>query len=141
MTFSSNSGKAYKIGFGKIPTRELIWKTHDAESHADPIANFCSGQNCGFEKKLKLWMKRKGSGSALYNCFQCFTSEWVPYKVLPIGYEHVVSGSGERIEPRPVPTDALRVEASESTKAPNVVGRASSAKKTVSLGNMSNKTI
>jgi hypothetical protein len=112
-----------------IPTRELIWKTHDAESHADPIANFCSGQNCGFEKKLKLWMKRKGSGFALYNCFQCFTSEWVPYKVLPIGYEHVVSGSGERIEPRPVPTDALRVKASESTKAPNVVGRASSAKK------------
>jgi hypothetical protein len=111
-----------------IPIRELTWKTHDAESHADPVAHFCSGQNCGFEKKLKLWMKCKGSGPALYDCFQCFTSEWVPDKVLPIGYEYVVFGSGERIEPRHVPTDALEKEASKGTKASNVVGLASSAR-------------
>jgi hypothetical protein len=85
-------------------------------------------EHCGFEKKLKLWMKRKGSGPALYDCFKCFTSEWVPDKVLPIGYEHVVFGSGKKIDPRPVPTDALEVEASRDAKSPNIVGYAASAK-------------
>jgi hypothetical protein len=52
----------------------------------------------------------------------------VPDMVLPIGYEHVVFGSGEKIEPRPVPTDALGVETSRDAKSPNIVGHAASAK-------------
>jgi hypothetical protein len=108
----------------KLPSRELEWRTHDAVIHADSVTHVCSGQHCGFEKKLKLWMKRKGSGPALYDCFKCFTSEWVPDKVLLIGYDHVVFGSGEKI----VPTDSLGVEASRDAKSPNTVGHAASAK-------------
>lgn len=89
-----------------IRTRELTWRTHDAELHANRVAHLCSGKGCGFEKKLKLWMKRKDSDPALYDCYSCFTSDWVPEKVLPIGYEHVVYGSGEKTEPRPVSLDA-----------------------------------
>jgi hypothetical protein len=37
-------------------------------------------------------------------------------------------GSGEKIEPRPVPTDAPGVEASRDAKSPNIVGHAASAK-------------
>lgn len=86
-----------------IPSRKLTWRTHDAELHADPVARLCSGKGCGFERKLKLWMKRKDSDPALYDCYKCFTSDWVPEKVFPIGYEHVIFGSGKRVEPRPVP--------------------------------------
>lgn len=49
---------------------------------------------------MKLWMKRKNSDPALYDCFDCFASDWIPEKVLPIGYEHVVFGSRQKIEPR-----------------------------------------
>lgn len=94
-----------------IPIRELTWRTHDAELHADPVARLCSGTGCGYKRKLKLWMKRKDSDPALYDCYKCFTSDWVPEKVLPIGYEHVIFGSGEKIEPRPVPLDAAGDEA------------------------------
>ncbi|KAG9944635.1 hypothetical protein KCU85_g7813, partial [Aureobasidium melanogenum] len=82
--------------------QELTWKTHEVELNATEVMHTCSGPNCGYERKLKLWMKRKESDPPLYDCFKCFTSEWVPEKVLPIGYEHVVFGSGEKIEPRRV---------------------------------------
>lgn len=82
--------------------QELTWRTHEAELNASEVTHTCSGPNCGYERKLKLWMKRKESDPPLYDCFKCFTSEWVPEKVLPIGYEHVVFGSGEKIEPRRV---------------------------------------
>ncbi|KEQ61006.1 uncharacterized protein M437DRAFT_53099 [Aureobasidium melanogenum CBS 110374] len=82
--------------------QELTWKTHEVELNATEVMHTCSGPNCGYERKLKLWMKRKESDPPLYDCFKCFTSEWVPGKVLPIGYEHVVFGSGEKIEPRRV---------------------------------------
>jgi hypothetical protein len=64
-----------RIGLGrrlrrKPSSREAEWRTHDAELHAHSVTHVC-----GFEKKLKLWMKRKGSGPALYDCFKCFTSE------------------------------------------------------------------
>ncbi|KAH0284494.1 hypothetical protein M436DRAFT_81413 [Aureobasidium namibiae CBS 147.97] len=105
-----------------IPTRELTWRTHDAELHVDRVARLCSGEACGFEKKLKLWMKRKDSDPALYDCYNCFTSDWVPEKVLPIGYEHVIFGSGEKIEPRPVPLDAAGDEASKSANPSSGAG-------------------
>jgi len=97
-----------------VPVRKLTWRTHDAEMHADRVAHLCSGKGCGFERKLKLWMKRKDCDPALYDCYNCFASDWVPEKVFPIGYEHVVFGSGEKIEPRPVPLDAAGDEASKS---------------------------
>ncbi|KAH0366790.1 hypothetical protein KCU65_g5066, partial [Aureobasidium melanogenum] len=86
----------------KLHKQELTWRTHEVESNANEVTHTCSGPKCGLEKDLKLWMKRKESDPPLYDCSKCFTSEWVPEKVLPIGYEHVVFGSGEKIEPRRV---------------------------------------
>ena len=112
-----------------LRARELTWKTHDAEIHADRVTRLCSGEGCGYEKKLKLWMKRKDSDPALYDCFKCFSSDWVSDKVLPIGYEHVVFGSREKIEPRPVPIDAVASEASRDAETPNVVGTTTSGER------------
>lgn len=70
-----------------------MWRTHEVELNANEVTHTCSGPKCGYEKKLKLWMRRKGSDPALYDCFKCFTSDWVPEKVLPIGYEHKVWGA------------------------------------------------
>lgn len=105
-----------------IPIRELTWRTHDAELHAEQVAHLCSGKRCGFEKKLKLWMKRKDSDPALYDCYKCFASDWVPEKVLPVGYEHVVFGSGEKIEPSPVPISVAGDKASRDTNPSSGVG-------------------
>ena len=74
-------------------------------------------------------MKRKDSDPALYDCFKCFSSDWVSDKVLPIGYEHVVFGSREKIEPRPVPIDAVASEASRDAETPNVVGTTTSGER------------
>ncbi|KAG9654779.1 hypothetical protein KCU95_g14694, partial [Aureobasidium melanogenum] len=77
----------------KVSKQELMWRTHEVELNANEVTHTCSGPKCGYEKKLKLWMRRKGSDPALYDCFKCFTSDWVPEKVLPIGYEHKVWGA------------------------------------------------
>jgi hypothetical protein len=117
-----------------LPTRDLTWRTHDAELNTEKVTHSCSGKHCGFDKKVKLWMRRKDSDPALYDCFRCFTSEWNPDKVLPIGYEHVVFGSGEKMEPRYVPTDAAEKEASRDANPPHNVGH------TVSLFDTSDGT-
>jgi len=108
-----------------IPVRALAWRTHDAELHADRVARLCSGEACGFEKKLKLWMKRKHSDPALYDCYNCFASDWVPEKVFPIGYEHVIFGSGETVEPGPVPLDAAANKASRDANPSSGAGTTS----------------
>ncbi|KAH0391558.1 hypothetical protein KCU89_g14393, partial [Aureobasidium melanogenum] len=77
----------------KVLRQELTWRAHEVELNESEVTHTCSGPNCGYEKNLKLWMKRKGSDPALYDCFRCFTSDWVPEKVLPIGYEHKVWGA------------------------------------------------
>ncbi|KAH0162684.1 hypothetical protein KCU67_g5846, partial [Aureobasidium melanogenum] len=79
--------------YHQVPRQELTWRAHEVELNESEVTHTCSGPNCGYEKKLKLWMKRKGSDPALYDCFRCFTSDWVPEKVLPIGYEHKVWGA------------------------------------------------
>jgi hypothetical protein len=89
------------------------------------MPRLCSGKACGFEKKSVLWMKRQDSDPALYDCFKCFASEWIPEKVLPIGYEHVVFGSGQRIAPRPVVN-----ETSGDARSPSSVGTTASVHNT-----------
>lgn len=101
-----------------LKLRDLQWRTHEAQLSANPVKRHCSG--CGYVKPpRKLWFRRivpASSDSNLFDCFRCFTSEWVPEKVLPIGYEHVVFGSRVRIKPRSVSTPGREGQSQENTR-------------------------